>query len=295
MAWPSVWSCNLQPGACGESGTGTHWEGRVSAPAKEGVGSPGQGGLPGAPTRMPPGCLRGPRVARCLVDWGSEPSGSVSSAESLGASGRASASLVRLRRPPACPGRVPPTPGRSLSPPTAPSPSQEEFQGLLLPTEGGSWPCGSPGCDPVSRPSCEAVVRVAPGVRNRGLARPLCPPTPKTLPKPSLPGASLSGPQRAGHAGGVLVGQSCASARSRTGVPGAGVCAVPKQPEEGWAQLGGCARQRPLVPGVGQWVPQGLWRPSHLIKPGPWGRLPTLFGQGILSAHFCDCSPALGQ
>ena len=93
----------------------------------------------------------------------------------------------------------------------------------------------------------------------------------------------------------MLVGQSCASARSRTGVPGAGVCAVPKQPEEGWAQLGGCARQRPLVPGVGQWVPQGLWRPPHLIKPGPWGRLPTLFGQGILSAHFCDCSPALGQ
>ena len=186
MAWPSVWSCNLHPGACGESGTGTHWEGWVSAPAKEGVGSPGQGGLPGAPTQMPPGCLRGPRVARCLVDWGSEPSGSVSSAESLGASGRASASLVRLRRPPACPGWVPPTPGRSLSPPTALSPSQEEFQGLLLPTEGGSWPCGSPGCDPLSRPSCEAVVRVASGVRNHGLACPFCPPTPKTLPARSL-------------------------------------------------------------------------------------------------------------
>ena len=28
-------------------------------------------------------------------------------------------------------------------------------------------------------------MRVAPGVRNHGLARPLCPPTPKTLPKPS--------------------------------------------------------------------------------------------------------------
>lgn len=193
LAWPSVWSYNLQPGACGESDTGTHWEGRYP-PAKEGVGSPGQGGLPGAPTRMPPGCPWGPRVARCLVDWGSEPSGSVSSAESLGASGRASASLVRLRRPPAYPGRVPPTPGRSLPPPTAPSPSQEELQGLLFPTEGGSWPRGSPGCDPLSRPSCEAAVRVVPRARSRGLARPLCPPTPDTpCPEPHSPGLGEPG------------------------------------------------------------------------------------------------------
>lgn len=133
---------------------------------------------------------------------------------------------------------------------------------------------------------------MAPRARRRGLARPFC--SPDTLPARSL--ALQASASRTCCAGAVLVGQGCVSARARAGVPGTGVCAVSEQPEERWAQLGGCAQRRPSVPGAGQWVPQGLWRPFLLVKPGPLGTSPDFpFGQGTVSAGFRDCSLALGR
>lgn len=128
--------------------------------------------------------------------------------------------VLRLGRPPQsrAESRQPLPLGRSLPPPTAPSASQEELQGLLLRMEGGSWPHGSPRCDPLSRPSCEAAVCVAPRARKRGLARPFC--SPDILPARSLALQALV--SRACCAGGVLVGQGCVSARAQEGVPGTG-------------------------------------------------------------------------
>ena len=94
-----------------------------------------------------------------LVDWGPGSSGSVSLAESLRASGRASASLVCLRRPPACAWQV--GGPHSPSPLRAPSPGHHAHGWLSLPV------CVFHGPGPE-----QPRVRLRPG-RGRALTEPL--------------------------------------------------------------------------------------------------------------------------
>lgn len=156
---------------------------------RAGAGSPGQGGLPGAPTRMPPGSPWGPRAAGCLVDCGSEPSGSVSSAESLGASGRASASLVRLTSPSLSWATLPW--GTLCCPPLPHPPLERSFRACSSPQRVAHSPTGPQGVTLRAAPLARLRCVWRPGHADAGWHVLFVPPPPT----PSLPGASLSGPR----------------------------------------------------------------------------------------------------